>query len=352
MQIKIMNIKLSVLLAISIFFNSACKRTQKSNDPESKDNVISVEGFIVKPATLDNAITIPGTILPNEQIQVRSELSGRIEELNFKEGAFVKKGSLLVKVDDSELKAQLQKLHAQIEQAKADEQRKKQLIEVNGITQEEYDASVTTVKEFEADIALIQTRINKSNIRAPFDGYVGLRLASPGAYVSTGDIISTLVETNPAKIEFNVPEKYAGQIHKGMEVTFNLSGEEKSFVGKVYATDPMIDPSSRALKVRALCDNKKNELVPGAFVQLSLGLEKIKNALMIPTLALVPLVNSENVYVIKNGQAQLTEVTTGSRTENKVQIINGLTKGDTLALTGLLAIRNGMNINVSKIVTQ
>ncbi len=347
-----MNTKLTGLLAVIFFFNIACNRTKKGDDPVRRNDQISVEGYVVEPTTLNNEITIPGTILPNEQIEVRSELSGRIEELNFNEGTFVKKGTLLVKVDDSELQAQLEKLNAQMEQARADEQRQKQLIEVNGITQEEYDESVTAVKELEADIDLIKTRIDKSSIRAPFDGFVGLRQASPGAYVSTGDIISTLVETNPAKIEFDVPEKYAGEIHKGMDVSFNLSGQDRIFKGKVYATDPMIDPSSRSLKVRALCENKNNELVPGAFVQLSLGLQDIKNALMIPTIALVPLLNSENVYVIKDGVSKLTEITTGTRTENKVEVTKGLNKGDTLALTGLLALRNDMKINISKIVSQ
>jgi len=346
-----MNKILSAIFIISIFFNSSCSNN-KSDDLKQQKGNLSVEGYIVKPMLLDNTIVIPGSILPNEQIEVRSELSGRIEELNFIEGGFVKKGTLLVKVDDSELLAQLQKLDAQIGQAHADEQRKKQLIEVNGITQEEYDAATTAVKELEADISLLKTRINKSSIRAPFDGYVGLRLASPGAYVSSGDIISTLVETNPAKIEFNVPEKYVGGIHNGMDVTFTLSGQETIFKGKVYATDPMIDASSRSLKVRAICENPLNKLVPGAYVELTLGLEKTKDALLIPTLALVPLLNSENVYIIKNGAAKLQQISTGARTENRIQVTEGLKIGDTLAVTGLLAIRDGMPVGISQIMTQ
>ncbi len=352
MNRNIMNIKIGWKLILLLILGISCSRSGNRIDAGNARSVMAVEGYIVKPVPLDNRLIIPGTILPNEQIEVRSELSGRIEELNFTEGTFVKKGALLVKVDDSELLAQLQKLNAQIDQARADQQRKKQLIEVNGITQEEYDSSVTAVKELEADIDLIKTRISKSNIRAPFDGYVGLRMASPGAYVTNGDIISTLVETNPAKIEFNVPEKYAGGIRKGMEVTFTLAGQDKHFSGKVYASDPMIDPASRALKVRALCGNPENRLMPGAFVELSLALEKINDALMVPTLALVPLLNSENVYLIRNGKAMLKQVSTGTRTENRIQITGGVQAGDTLAITGLLAMRNGMQVNISKIVTE
>jgi membrane fusion protein, multidrug efflux system len=340
----------ALLIIITFFLGHACSRTDSGNN-KRQTGKIAVEGFIVKQVPLENNITIPGSILPNEQIELRSELSGRIEKLNFIEGTFVRKGDLLVKVDDSELRAQLQKLDAQYDQAIADEQRKKQLIEVNGITQEEYDAAVTAVRGLEADISLIKTRISKSNIRAPFDGYVGLRMQSPGAYVTTGDIISTLVETNPAKIEFNVPERYVSGIHKGMIVTFNTSGDDTEYKGRVYANDPMIDLSSRSLKVRAVCENPQNKLVPGAFVELSLGLQKIDNALMVPTTALVPLLNSQNVYIVKNGTARLQEVTTGIRTENRVQITKGVQTGDTLALTGLLALRNGMPVSISEIVT-
>ena len=136
-----------------------------------------------------------------------------------------------------------------------------------------------------------------------------------------------------------------------MTVTFSPSGEDAEYIGRVYANDPMIDPSSRSLKVRALCDNPENKLVPGAFVELTLGLDKINNALMVPTTALVPLLNSQNVYIVKDGTALLREVTTGIRTEDRVQITKGVQTGDTLALTGLLALRNGMLVDVSQIVT-
>jgi membrane fusion protein (multidrug efflux system) len=343
---KVQTLILAVLLFLQV---SGCSDKNKLANPQKQGAKLSVEAYIVKSGPVDNVIVVPGTIFPNEQIQVRSELSGRIEELNFTEGTFVKKGTILVKVDDSELKAQLQKLEAQISQAKADESRKKQLIEVNGITQEEYDLSVTKIKEYEADIALIKSRIYKSSIRAPFDGFVGLRFASPGAYVSSGDIISTLVETNPVKVEFNVPEKYVGGIKDKMEVKFSLSGNPREFKGIVYAFDPMIDASSRTLKVRALGNNSGNDLVPGAFVEVSLEMDKITDALMIPTLALVPLMNGQNVYLVKNGRAKLQEVNTGIRNEKMIQVIKGVDELDTVVVTGLLAIRNGVPLIVSKI---
>lgn len=331
---------------------AGCSQKQNTIDPARARNMLSVEGFVASGSPIENTLIIPGNILPNEQIEIRSELSGRIETLNFSEGSFVKKGTLLVKVDDSELRAQLQKLEAQMAQAKADEVRKKQLIVVSGITREEYDASVTRVKELDADVKLIRTRISKSSITAPFDGFVGLRLASPGAYVSSGDIISTLVETDPAKVEFNVPEKYVGGIAKDLDITFKLSGGTEEFRGKVYATDPMIDANSRALRIRAICDNKANKLVPGAYVEVTLKLEKIEDAIMIPTIALVPLMNGENVYLINNGRVKLMEIATGIRNEKMIQVISGIQKGDTLAVTGLLALRDGIPVNIGKVVTQ
>jgi membrane fusion protein (multidrug efflux system) len=223
---------------------------------------------------------------------------------------------------------------------------------MNGISQDEYDLAFTRLRELDADIDLIKTRINKSSIEAPFDGTIGLRMASMGAYVSPGDIITTLVQLNPIKIEFNVPEKYATFIKKGQIVNFQLSGGEKVYQGTIYATDPFIDPSIRALKVRALAENQENSLVPGAFVELTLELERINNALLIPTTAIVPLMNSQNVFVLKNGLAISTEIKTGIRKESLIQVTEGVTVGDSIAVTGLLSLRNRMPVTVSKIIQE
>ncbi len=311
---------------------------------------VQVEGYVAQPKLLENRIVASGTILPNEQIELRSELSGRIEQLNFEEGSFVQKGTLLVKVDDAELRAQRSKFEAQLKIAAEDLERKKQLIAISGVSQEEYDVSQSRVDELTAELDLLKSRIRKATIYAPFSGHVGLRYASNGAFISTGDIISTLVQRDPVKIEFELPERYVGGIRNGLMVDFTVSGTDEAYQAEIYATDPMIDPSSRALKVRALSPNKEAKLVPGAFVELSVGLERIENALMVPTLAIVPLLNSQNVYVVKNNRAYLREVSTGIRKEKEVQITEGLQAGDTVATTGLLALKDSMSVQVAKVI--
>ncbi len=338
-----------LLMLLAIF--SACHNKDQNNGTAATDKM-QIEVYIVKEIPLNNIIKTSGSILPNEKIQLRSEVSGRVQTINFKEGTHVNKGMLLIQVDDAELRAQMKKFEAQLRIAKEDENRKKQLLAINGVSQEVYDAALTKVEELQADIDLTHAQIRNSRIEAPFDGIIGLREVSQGAYVSPGDIISTLVQLDPVKLEFNVPERYAIYIHRGMEVEFTISGSAKTFKASVYATDPEIDPNTRSLKIRALTPNKEGILIPGAFTDLSINLERIDNALMIPTLAMVPLLNSQNVYVVKNGAVKLVEVETGIRTEEMVQVTKGLELGDSVATTGLLALRDQMPVGIRKVAEQ
>ncbi len=342
-----LNYRNFIFLFILFAAFSACKQDKKTAGNAAKQ-AIQIEGFVVREQPLDNIIKTTGSILPNEKMELRSEVSGRIEKLGFQEGTKVSKGAVLVQIDDSELQAQLQKLNAQSRIAKEDENRKRQLLEINGIAQEIYDASLSKLEELEADIALTNSKIRKSKIEAPFGGNIGLRFVSEGAWVSTGEIISTLVQTDPLKIEFSVPEKYASMLQKGMAVKFSISGLEQTIEAKIYATEPQIDASTRSMKVRALTSNSAGLLIPGAFAELTINLGAIQNALMVPTLTIVPLLNSQNVFVYKSGRVILTPVETGIRTEKMIQITKGLTTGDTIATTALLSLKDFMPVTVKK----
>lgn len=320
----------------------------KAGKKEERRQKMEIEAFVVSTSNLDNIIKTTGSILPNEKMELRSEVSGRIEKIGFTEGSQVQKGALLVQIDDSELLAQLQKLNAQLRIAKEDENRKQQLLAINGISQEIYDASLAKLEELEADIALTNSKIRKSKIIAPFSGKIGLRLVSEGAWVSTGEIISTLVQSDPVKVEFSVPERYAGNLEKGMNVSFTLTGLAETVNAEIYATEPQIDASTRSMRVRALTPNKAGKLIPGAFAELTINLGTITDALMVPTLTIVPLLNSQNIFVVKKGRAQLVEVQTGIRTEKMLQITEGISDGDTVATTGLLALKDYMPVSVIK----
>ncbi len=335
------------LLTLSLSVILSCSNNKTETKQQAK-SVMEIEAFVVAASPLDNIIKTTGSILPNEKMELRSEVSGRIEKLGFQEGAPVKKGAVLVQIDDSELRAQLQKFNAQMRIAKEDENRKRQLLEINGIAQEIYDASLTKLEELEADIALTNSKIRKSKIEAPFSGTIGLRFVSEGAWVSTGEIISTLVQNDPVKVEFSVPEKYAPDLNKGMAVEFTIAGLEETVVAKIYATEPQIDATTRSMKVRALTSNPGGLLIPGAFAELTINLGTIEKALMIPTYTIVPLLNGQNVFVYKNGRAILTAVETGIRTEKMIQITSGLNDGDTIATTALLSLKDYMPVTVKK----
>jgi membrane fusion protein (multidrug efflux system) len=339
--------KLFIFLVLVYMFTACSENLTNTSGTEKAP--MAIDAFVVQPQTISNIIKASGTIQPNEKMELRSEVAGRVVVMNFREGAKIQKGDLLVQIDDSELKAQLQKYNAQMRIAREDENRKQQLLEINGISQEEYDGSFARVEELEADMALTNSKIRKSKIEAPFSGTIGLRYVSEGAWVSQGEIISTLVQNDPVKIEFSVPERYATFISVGMNVDFTVSGSKKSYTAKVYATDPQIDANTRSLKVRALTSNPTGELIPGAFAELTINLQQINDALMIPTLCLIPLLNSQNIFIVNNGTARLVEVETGIRREKLVQVTSGLTAGDTIAVSGLLALKDLVPVSLKSV---
>lgn len=339
-----------IIFLILIVLIPACKGDETSKANAARGN-IAIETFVVKPEAISEIIKASGSIQPNEKMELRSEVAGRIVEVNFREGTKINQGAILVQIDDSELKAQLQKFNAQMRIAREDENRKRQLLSINGISQEVYDASLARVEELEAEIALLDSKIRKSKIEAPFSGKIGLRYVSEGAWVSQGEIISTLVQTDPVKIEFSVPERYAALLSAGMLVDFTVAGSEEDFEATIYATEPQIDANTRSLKVRALHANPGGELIPGAFAEITINLRQIPDALMIPTTCIVPLLNSQNIFVIRNGMARLVEVETGIRQEQYVQLTSGIVAGDTIAISGLLALKDGMPVSIKSTET-
>lgn len=332
----------AVMLAIGI---SSCKTDNaapaSANQPKT---ATEVEVFITKAETLDNIITTNGSVLPNEEIELRSEIAGKIESINFKEGSKVAKGQLLVQIDDSELQPNLQKLNVQLKIAQDEFSRKKQLFDIQGISKEEYEAAELKVATLQSDINLIEAQIRNSKIIAPFSGTVGLRQVSPGAFVSVGGMIAKLVQSDPVKIEFAIPELYARQISAGANIQFKLAGSDKNYTAKVYALDPAIDPATRSLKVRAMADNKDGSLIPGAYAELTITLEKIENGLLVPALAVTQDIKGQKLFVIKNGEAVTKLVKTGIQKDDFVQITEGLEAGDTVITTSLLSMRDGVPV--------
>lgn len=290
-----------------------------------------------------------GDLIPDEEVDLSFETSGKITDINFTEGSTVQKGQLLAKINDRPLQAQLKKLQAQLKLAEDRVFRQNALLVKDAVSKEAYEQVKTDLASLNADIDLIKANIQQTELRAPFDGIIGLRQVSVGSYASPTTIVAKLTKISPLKINFSVPERYAKEIKKGTRLTFSLDGYLKDFDATVYATESKVDPASRTLSVRALYPNTGTKLLPGRFASIKIKMHEIPNAIAIPSEAIVPEMGKSKVYLYKNGKSMPVEVKTGLRTDTQVQIINGLHVGDTIITSGTLQLRTGLNITLDNI---
>lgn len=338
----------STILACSVLFSSCgSKRNDPPLKPTTSAGPMSVNGIVVVAQPLDNVVRSSGTVLASESVDLATEAAGRIEKISFKEGGRVRKNDVLVKINDDDLRAQLRKTELQIQLASDQEKRQKHLFDIEAISKEQYDISLNQVNTLKADRENLQASIRKREVRAPFNGIIGLRYVSEGGYVSQTTRIASIQKINPLKVDFSIPEKYAGQVSVGDLVQFSSDETKLRFTGKLYAIEPKIDPVLGTLQLRALCDNKSETVFPGAYVQIELRLKQIENALMVPTQAVIPVLKGQTVLVLKNGVALSVPVKTGIRTATSVQITEGLTAGDTVITTGIMQLRPGMPAQVT-----
>jgi len=329
-----------------LFFSSCSGNKTEQGGQKGGPKAVMVNGMVVQKGLLENKIFATGSLEANEEVELRSEMPGRIISINFDEGTLVKKGDLLLKINDQDLQAQLDKLYHDESLAKDDVFRKQKLLEMKAVSQEEYDKATNQLGIVEDEMALIKAQIAKTEIIAPFTGIIGLRHVSPGAYISATNQVALLIQSDPVKIEFSIPQKYWEKVKKGTLIKFRVEGIDSTFTGKVFAIEPKVDPSTRNVTLRAICQNSQNLLVPGSFAKVEIVLETIADAMIIPSESIIPQLNSEKVFVCSNGKAVSRIVTTGIRTEREVQVIKGIIPGDTVILTGLLQLREGLDIRV------
>ena len=280
---------------------------------------------------------------------MRSEISGKITKILFEEGKKVKKGDLLIKINDSELQATLKKNDARLTLAKDREFRYKQLLEKNLTSQQEYDTQLSDLNSVMADVEFTKAQIEKTEIVAPFDGVIGLRAVSVGSYINPQTKIATLQSINPIKVDFSVPQKYFGLMNSGKTIYVKMTSTGKTYTGKIYAVEPKIDLNTRTVQTRAIIPNESGELTPGAYVEINIVLENILNALMVPTDVIIPNINGEQVYLYHDGRVKPQTVKTGIRTDKEIQITSGLNVGDTLITSGIIQLRPNSTVKLEKI---
>jgi membrane fusion protein (multidrug efflux system) len=310
--------------------------------------VVPIKAHIVSLETLSNSVYTTGTILANEEVELRSETSGKITKILFKEGSLVSKGDLLIKINDADLQAQLRRAESKVKLSEEKESRQRQLRDGNLISQEEYDNTRGELNVNQADYDLIKALIDKTEIRAPFSGVVGLRSVSEGSYVTTSTVMARLQNFNSIKVDFSIPERYSASVKTGDDLEFKISGSSNLFKAKVYAIEPKIDPGTRTLRIRAICSSTYKELIPGAFANVELNLKQIADAILIPTVSIVPELKGQKVFLYKNGIVTTQSVEIGIREETRVQIISGLQSGDTVITSGILQIKPKSKVKISE----
>ena len=275
-----------------------------------------------------------------------SYTSKKIKE-NFEEGKKVSKGQVLFKVNDIELRAQLSQVKTAQQLASENQRRAKLLLDKQAISQEEFDVSNADFESARAQADLIAAQLSKTTVRAPFSGTIGLRAISKGTYVTPSTPIAKLVNTSQLKLTFAVPEKYVSRMKVGTILTFTTSNSKEEHTAKIYAIEPQVDIATRTLRMRAIAENKEDKLYPGTFAYVTLPLETVNNALLVPTEALIPIQNGKKIFVMENGKAKEVEVETGARTDSEVRVLSGIKVGDTILTSGVMSLRDGTPVKVN-----
>ena len=307
-----------------------------------------VSATVLKPQVLNNMFRITGVLLPDEEVDLTFETSGKITNINFQEGTFVNKGTLLAKVNDAPLQAELRKLETQMPLAEDRLSRQQTLLEKDAISQETYQSVSTQLETLKADIELVNARIDQTELRAPFSGVIGLRQVSEGAYASPNVVIANLTKISPLKIEFSLTQNFVNLIRPGSEIAFNVENDLEVFNATVYAVESKLDINTLSLFARARYDNSDGKIKPGQSASIQIKLDQIDNAIVIPSISSVKEMGRDIAYVYRNGAAQEVEIITGMRTSSSVEVISGLNVGDTLLTTGVMQLRTGMPVRIDR----
>ena len=340
-------------LALSAFLLPNCNEekpaSQAAPTAARGPRAALVDAYVVQPQRLEQIINATGNLIAYESVEIRPERSGKLINLNFQESGYVKAGTLIGKVDDSELVAQKTRLSINLELAEKEVARGRELFAIQGISQEELDRLINRVQDIKAEQNILDIQIGQSKITAPFSGVFGLRQVSQGAYVTPKDVIVDLQQISPIKLEFEVPERFLPQVRNGQELNFTIAGSDKDFVAKVYAIGTEISPLTRTFKVRATASNPNNELKPGQFAKVTLVTGINESAVLVPTDAVIPVLDGKQVFLIKNGQSIAQKVETNERLEGQVEVTMGVSLGDTIIISGLLALSDGGAVNINSI---
>ena len=362
-QTKWILIVIIVLLILGLAFYPIIKKKYFSSDNteptkeqpkvsggNQQNRQLNVDVKIIKYEELNDVFYTTGSLIPDEEVDLSFETSGKITNIYFTEGSSIQKGELLAKVNDNPLQAELKKLEAQIPLAQDRVFRQKSLLEKDAVSQETYEQVSTELEKLNADIELVKSRIKQTELRAPFDGIIGLRQVSEGAYASPTTVIAKLTKIIPLKLEFSINEKQSNDVKKGTNLTFKIDNDLNNYKASVYAVEPQLELRTRTMKTRAIYPNPNGKLKPGRTASIEIKLKEIKNALTVPSEAIIAEMGRDLAYIYKNGKAHQVVLKKGLRNEASVQILDGIQAGDTLIVTGIMQLRNDIPIKIDNII--
>lgn len=331
------------IFIISGFILFGCSEQQNEKTISNSTHKTRIDYFVPKGENVIQEITIPGSVIPFEQVTLYSEVSGRVEKIHFKEGEIIQKGAPIIKIDTDILVSNKDRIATALSFAEKDLARKKKLYESEAGSFQEYEQAEAEVARLNAELNEINVQIKKSTLYAPFSGQIGLRDISEGAFIGTNDPIAVLAQVEKVKISFSIPQRYANRVKTGQQVNVKTTGLDDYSKAKVYAFDPVVAEGTRMLNIRATLSDSAT-IFPGSFVQVVYNLGEVPNSIMIPTAAITPVLNGQQVWLKKNGKAKSILVETGVRTADKVQIFGDIKIGDTVVTTGLLSMNEGMSL--------
>ena len=337
-----MNLVRNVVLVSALLGILSCgRKTDKTKErvPPLVDVVVAEKSSF--PANVE----VNGLSLSEEMIELHPEISGRVTYLNLPDGAFVNEGTILVKINDADLQAQIEQQKVQLDLAVKTEKRLKTLLEVNGVNQSDYDAAISQVNLITANIKVLNAQIDKTVVRAPFSGRLGIRLVSPGAYVTPQTLLGTLQQTDKIKIDFTLPEFYANLVKVGNIVLIETNESDGKQPAVISAIEPQINLDTRNIKVRARLNSRN--ISPGEFVKVFLN--KTEQGIAVPSNALIPYASSNQVVVIKNSKATFVNVETGLRNADMVDLLGGVEAGDTIVVSGVLFVRPNAVVKIREV---
>ncbi len=288
-----------------------------------------------------------GTLTSDENVDIAAEIAGRVSSIAFNEGRSVKQGDVLVTLDDALLRVEVQDTAAKLKLAEANFSRANTLSRSGTGTTRARDEAVSELEISRAAHELAKVRLDKATLRAPFDGVVGLRRVSSGAFVQAGTAIVNLEKIDRLKVDFRLPEVHLNLVQQGMPVEIQVDAYPgATFKGSIYALDPAVDVNGRAIRVRAELDNADGRLKPGLFARVVVPVPQEQEVIRIPESGVVPQAGETFVYRVKDNKAEQIKVVLGRRAAGVVDVLEGLNDGDVLVTAGHLRLRNGATVDI------